>query len=464
MKETSPWWADLQALLQPYWAQLNEMFGDAAPFVVGGAVAVLLVVLVLVFRKRGESAAPDNRKPSEAERDAKLAKLEKEQRKQADRRAKEEEELQKQRQTVKLGKAEEREKELQAELARKQEELRRRQTLTQDLPSVPEAPEPEPEAVPATAPEAEAAPEEPESLLERFRKGIQKTRTQLFDRLTEVVQGRKEIDEDVLDDLEEVLLSADIGPETSQRILDGITEKVEREELKDPEALLSVIQEEIRTILGKHPDAPDPASRKPWVTLMVGVNGVGKTTTIGKLAAQHASAGRKVLLGAGDTFRAAAIEQLGEWSQRSGCDLVAKEAGSDPSAVMYEAVEKAIQEEYDVVICDTAGRLHTKKNLMEELKKMVRVIRKQIPDAPHEVLLVLDATTGQNAIFQAREFREAADLTGLVVTKLDGTAKGGVVIGIVNEFDIPVRYIGIGERIDDLRPFDAEQFAESLLN
>lgn len=323
---------------------------------------------------------------------------------------------------------------------------------------VPAEPEPEP------APEPEVVPEEPGSLLERFRKGVQKTRTQLFGRLNEVVQGHKEIDEEVLDDLEEVLLSADIGPETSQRILDGIIAKVEREELQNPEALLAVIQDEIRSVLSKHPEAPDPTSRKPWVTLMVGVNGVGKTTTIGKLAAQHVSAGRKVLLGAGDTFRAAAIEQLGEWSQRSGCDLVAKEAGSDPSAVLYEAVERAIREQYDVVICDTAGRLHTKKNLMEELKKMVRVIRKQIPDAPHEVLLVLDATTGQNAIFQAREFRAAADITGLVITKLDGTAKGGVVIGIVNEFDIPVRYIGIGERIDDLRPFDAEQFAESLFN
>ena len=457
MEETSPWWADLQTLAQPYWNQLYELFGKATPLVVGGGVALLVVVLVLVFRKRGDAPAPSNRKLSEAERDAKLAELEKEQRKEADRRAKEEEQLQQQRQAAKLAKAEEREKQLQEELARKEEELRSRQTLTQELAATPE---PEPEA----GPQAEPVPEEPESLLDRFRKGVQKTRAQLLDRLNEVVQGRTEIDEDVLDDLEEVLLSADIGPETSQRILDGITEKVEREELKDPEALLAAIQDEIRGILSKNTETPDPASRKPWVTLMVGVNGVGKTTTIGKLAAQHANAGRKVLLGAGDTFRAAAIEQLGEWSQRAGCDLVAKEAGSDPSAVMYEAVEKAIREEYDVVICDTAGRLHTKKNLMEELKKMVRVIRKQIPDAPHEVLLVLDATTGQNAIFQAREFREAADLTGLVITKLDGTAKGGVVIGIVNEFDIPVRYIGIGERIDDLRPFDAKQFAESLLN
>ncbi len=461
MEEISSWWASLQTLAQHYWEQLYTIFGNATPFVVGGVVAVLLVTPVLVFRKRSGPAVSDNRTLSETERDAKLAKLEKEQRKESERRAKEEEQLQKQRQAAKLTKAEEREKALQAELARREEELRSRQTLIQDLATAPEV---EPNAESETEPEVEAAPEAPESLLERFRKSVQKTRTQLFESLNEVVRGSKGIDEDVLDELEEVLLSADIGPETTQRILDGITKKVEREELQDPEALLAVIQDEIRSILSKHSAAPDPTSRKPWVTLMVGVNGVGKTTTIGKLAAQHVSAGRKVLLGAGDTFRAAAIEQLGEWSQRSGCDLVAKDAGSDPSAVMFETVEKAIKEQYDIVICDTAGRLHTKKNLMEELKKMVRVIRKQIPDAPHEVLLVLDATTGQNAIFQARAFREAADLTGLVVTKLDGTAKGGVVIGIVNEFDIPVRYIGIGERLDDLRPFDPEQFAESLLH
>lgn len=198
------------------------------------------------------------------------------------------------------------------------------------------------------------------------------------------------------------------------------------------------------------------------ILLFVGVNGVGKTTTIGKIAAQYRQQGKKVLMGAGDTFRAAAIEQLVEWSRRADCDIIQKESGSDPSAVMYETVQKGIDEDYDVVICDTAGRLHTKKNLMEELKKMVRVIRKLIPDAPHEILLVLDATTGQNAIFQTREFMEATDLTGLIITKLDGTSKGGVVIGIVNEFDIPVRYIGVGEQVEDLRPFDAQQFTESI--
>ncbi|MEC9459756.1 MAG: signal recognition particle-docking protein FtsY, partial [SAR324 cluster bacterium] len=293
-------------------------------------------------------------------------------------------------------------------------------------------------------------------------KGVDKTRTHILDNLSEVVLGKKEIDEDLLDDLEEVLIGSDIGPETTQRILESITEKVERKELTNPEVLQKEIQLEIEKIMSKTYPVPGTSERKPLILLFVGVNGVGKTTTIGKIAAQYRQQGEKVLMGAGDTFRAAAIEQLAEWSMRADCDIVQKDPGSDPSAVMYETVQKGLDEDYDVVICDTAGRLHTKKNLMEELKKMIRVIRKLIPDAPHEVLLVLDATTGQNAIFQTREFLEAANLTGMVVTKLDGTSKGGIVIGIVNEFDIPVRYIGIGEQIEDLRPFDAKQFTESL--
>ena len=276
------------------------------------------------------------------------------------------------------------------------------------------------------------------------------------------ILGKKEIDEDLLDDLEEVLIGSDIGPETTQRILESITEKVERKELTNPQVLQKEIQLEIEKIMSKTYHVLGTSERKPLILLFVGVNGVGKTTTIGKIAAQYRQQGKKVLMGAGDTFRAAAIDQLEEWSKRADCDIVQKDPGSDPSAVMYETVQKGLDEDYDVVICDTAGRLHTKKNLMEELKKMIRVIRKLIPDAPHEVLLVLDATTGQNAIFQTREFLEAADLTGLVITKLDGTSKGGVVIGIVNEFDIPVRYIGIGEQVEDLRPFDAKQFTESL--
>jgi len=282
--------------------------------------------------------------------------------------------------------------------------------------------------------------------------------------LSNALLGKKEIDEEVLESLEEALLGADIGPETTEQILEVVTSRVERQELRDVNALREVIKEEIVRILHKEVPIPTVVDRKPLVLMFVGVNGVGKTTTIGKIAAQYRRDGHRVLMGAGDTFRAAAIEQLTEWSRRAECDIIAKSQGVDPSSVMYEAVEKAVREEYDVVICDTAGRLHTKKNLMEELRKMVRVIRKIIPDAPHEVLLVLDATTGQNAILQAREFREAADLTGIVMTKLDGTAKGGVIIGIVNEFDIPVRYIGVGEGIEDLRPYDAKQFTDSLFS
>jgi fused signal recognition particle receptor len=310
--------------------------------------------------------------------------------------------------------------------------------------------------------EIEESPEKADSFIERLRKGVDKTRTHILDNLSEAVLGKKEIDGDLLDDLEEVLIGSDIGPETTQRILESITEKVERKELTNPEVLQKEIQLEIEKIMSKTYPVPGTSERKPLILLFVGVNGVGKTTTIGKIAAQYRQQGKKVLMGAGDTFRAAAIEQLAEWSMRADCDIVQKDPGSDPSAVMYETVQKGLVEDYDVVICDTAGRLHTKKNLMEELKKMVRVIRKLIPDAPHEVLLVLDATTGQNAIFQTRKFLEAADLTGMVITKLDGTSKGGVVIGIVNEFDMPVRYIGIGEQVEDLRPFDAKQFTESL--
>ena len=310
--------------------------------------------------------------------------------------------------------------------------------------------------------EIEEQSEKEDSLIERLRKGVGKTRIHILNNLSEAVLGKKEIDEDLLDDLEEVLIGSDIGPETTRRILESITEKVERKELTDPEVLQKEIRLEIEKIMSKTYPVLGTSERKPLILLFVGVNGVGKTTTIGKIAAQYRQQGKKVLMGAGDTFRAAAIDQLEEWSRRADCDIVQKDPGSDPSAVMYETVQKGLDEDYDVVICDTAGRLHTKKNLMEELKKMIRVIRKLIPDAPHEVLLVLDSTTGQNAIFQTREFLEVADLTGLVITKLDGTSKGGVVIGIVNEFDIPVRYIGIGEQVEDLRPFDAKQFTESL--
>jgi len=435
---------------------LSELFNDGVliseekmPLILTGfALLILLNFLLVWFLLRKRSLK--NKAPHELsgrDKEQRLAQWEKDRAKELELRIKQEEKLQQEKEAAQIAKAEELEKDLQEQIASMEEERRNQKVLEREI---------EKEA------EIEEPPEKADSFIERLRKGVDKTRTHILDNLSEVVLGKKEIDEDLLDDLEEVLIGSDIGPETTQRILESITEKVERKELTNPEVLQKEIQLEIEKIMSKTYPVPGTSERKPLILLFVGVNGVGKTTTIGKIAAQYRQQGKKVLMGAGDTFRAAAIEQLAEWSMRADCDIVQKDPGSDPSAVMYETVQKGLDEDYDVVICDTAGRLHTKKNLMEELKKMIRVIRKLIPDAPHEVLLVLDATTGQNAIFQTREFLEAANLTGMVITKLDGTSKGGVVIGIVNEFDIPVRYIGIGEQIEDLRPFDAKQFTESL--
>ncbi|MDP6744125.1 MAG: signal recognition particle-docking protein FtsY [SAR324 cluster bacterium] len=435
---------------------LSGLFNDGVliseekmPLILTGfALLILLNFLLVWFLLRKRSLK--NKAPHELsgrDKEQRLAQWEKDRAKELELRIKQEEKLQQEKEAAQIAKAEELEKDLQEQIASMEEERRNQKVLEREI---------EKEA------EIEESPEKADSFIERLRKGVEKTRTHILDNLSEAVLGKKEIDEDLLDDLEEVLIGSDIGPETTQRILESITEKVERKELTNPEVLQKEIQLEIEKIMSKTYPVPGTSERKPLILLFVGVNGVGKTTTIGKIAAQYRQQGKKVLMGAGDTFRAAAIEQLAEWSMRADCDIVQKDPGSDPSAVMYETVQKGLDEDYDVVICDTAGRLHTKKNLMEELKKMIRVIRKLIPDAPHEVLLVLDATTGQNAIFQTREFLEAANLTGMVVTKLDGTSKGGVVIGIVNEFDIPVRYIGIGEQIEDLRPFDAKQFTESL--
>ncbi len=435
---------------------LSRLFNDGVliseekmPLIlVGFSLLIMLTCLFVWFLLRKRSLK--NKAPHELsgrDKEQRLVKREKERAKELELQIKQEEKLQQEKEAAQIVKAEEREKGLQEQIASMEEERRNQQVLEREI---------EKEA------EIEESPEKADSFIERLRTGVDKTRTHILDNLSETVLGKKEIDEDLLDDLEEVLIGSDIGPETTQRILESITEKVERKELTNPEVLQKEIQLEIEKIMSKTYPVPGTSERKPLILLFVGVNGVGKTTTIGKIAAQYRQQGKKVLMGAGDTFRAAAIEQLAEWSMRADCDIVQKDPGSDPSAVMYETVQKGLDEDYDVVICDTAGRLHTKKNLMEELKKMIRVIRKLIPDAPHEVLLVLDATTGQNAIFQTREFLEAADLTGMVITKLDGTSKGGVVIGIVNEFDIPVRYIGIGEQVEDLRPFDAKQFTESL--
>jgi fused signal recognition particle receptor len=423
--------------------------GEKMPLIMAGFTLLIILIWLsgwFLLRKRSlKNKAPHEL--SRRDKEKRLEQLEKERAKELELQIKQEEKLQQEKEAAQIVKAEEREKGFQEQISSMEEERRNQQVLEREIKK---------------ETEIEEQSEKADSLIERLRKGVGKTRTHILNNLSEAVLGKKEIDEDLLDDLEEVLIGSDIGPETTRRILESITEKVERKELTDPEVLQKEIRLEIEKIMSKTYPVLGTSERKPLILLFVGVNGVGKTTTIGKIAAQYRRQGKKVLMGAGDTFRAAAIDQLEEWSRRADCDIVQKDPGSDPSAVMYETVQKGLDEDYDVVICDTAGRLHTKKNLMEELKKMIRVIRKLIPDAPHEVLLVLDSTTGQNAIFQTREFLEVADLTGLVITKLDGTSKGGVVIGIVNEFDIPVRYIGIGEQVDDLRPFDAKQFTESL--
>jgi fused signal recognition particle receptor len=295
--------------------------------------------------------------------------------------------------------------------------------------------------------------------------GLEKTRGGFMARLNALFGGGKAVDESVLAELEEVLFTADIGVKTATRLLESAREKVRRKELSDAGRLRAALREEITRILEtaavKGGDGRIGAER-PWVIMVVGVNGSGKTTTVGKLGAKLKGAGHAVLLGAGDTFRAAAGEQLEIWAERVGAPIVRGKEGSDPASVCFEAVQRGAQEKADVVLCDTAGRLHTKTPLMEELKKVKRVIAKAAAGAPHEVLLVLDATNGQNAIAQARQFHEALGVTGIALTKLDGTAKGGVVIGICDELGLPVRYVGVGEKVQDLRPFEPAEFVEAL--
>ena len=304
---------------------------------------------------------------------------------------------------------------------------------------------------------------EPEpSLLEKLKSGVQKTRAGLVNALEDALQGRKEIDAELLDELESTLISADIGVRTTEEILERIRQRVERHQLGDAGELKGMIREHLLEILAASERAPAHVSEPPAVILMVGVNGSGKTTTIGKLAQRFRNEHRSVLLCAADTFRAAAIEQLEVWAERSGAQLVRQGPGSDPSAVVFDAVQAAKARKVDCVIVDTAGRLQTKEHLMAELHKMTRTARKVIPDAPHEVLLVLDSTTGQNGLEQARKFTESSGVTGIVLTKLDGTAKGGIVVAIARELNLPIRYVGIGEKVDDLLPFDSEKFIESL--
>jgi fused signal recognition particle receptor len=295
--------------------------------------------------------------------------------------------------------------------------------------------------------------------------GLERTRGGFVARLGALWGGARPVDDAVLAELEEVLFTADIGVRTATRLLEAAREKVRRKELSDAGRLRGVLREEITRILGLEGAGSGPApvgADRPWVVLVVGVNGSGKTTSVGKLAAKHRAAGLSVLLGAGDTFRAAAGEQLEVWAGRVDVPVVRGKEGSDPASVCFEAVQRGVHDHVDVVLCDTAGRLHTKVPLMEELKKVKRVVAKAAPGAPHEVLLVLDATNGQNAIAQARQFNEALGVTGLLLTKLDGTAKGGVVIGICDELRIPVRYVGVGEKVADLRAFSPQEFVEAL--
>lgn len=304
-----------------------------------------------------------------------------------------------------------------------------------------------------------------------FDKGVAKTKRSFFERLTRVVVGKSKVDDDLLDNIEEALIASDMGVDTTLKIVDALQDRVERDRYVSLDELVAMLRDEIATLLDVRDDAapikdvlPFDFSKKPYVILVVGVNGVGKTTTIGKLASRLKSEGKKVILGAADTFRAAAVDQLTVWAERAGVDIVKQGMGADPASVAYDTVRSAVAKDADVVLIDTAGRLHNRVDLMNELTKIRNVMRKVIPDAPHDVLLVLDGSTGQNAFQQAKEFSRATDVTSIAITKLDGSAKGGVVIGIADQFRIPVKFIGIGEGVDDLKVFDRKEFVNSLFS
>lgn len=299
----------------------------------------------------------------------------------------------------------------------------------------------------------------------RLKTGLTKTRKGFLKSLDGIFAGKKELDEQVLSRLEEVLLRADIGVQTSYELLEQVTERVKRREIDDPAKVIKHIRDMVRQSL-EHVESPLRVGygTEPFVVMVIGVNGSGKTTTIAKIAARHKAANRKVMLVAGDTFRAAAVEQLQIWGDRIGCDVVKGKPQADPSSIVFEAMDRAIKDDFELVLVDTAGRLHTRIPLMEELKKVRRTLGKRIPSAPHETLLVIDSSMGQNAILQARTFNEAIPVTGIAMTKLDGTSKGGVIVGISKELKIPIRFVGIGEKMDDLRDFNARQFAEAMLS
>ena len=350
----------------------------------------------------------------------------------------------------------------------------------------PKQPEPQPSIEPATqvtepvktvekisTPPIEASKKVTEakkpSFFTRLKQGLSKTRQNFTDSLASLVLGRKEIDDDLLDDLEMILLTADVGIDATDKIIKNLTVQVSRKALKDPEALISALKSQLEDILTP---VAQPLqieqhlanNEGPFVLLMVGINGVGKTTTIGKLAKKFQSEGKSVMLAAGDTFRAAAVEQLQTWGERNNVPVVAQKTGADSAAVLFDAIQSAKAKKIDVLIADTAGRLHTQSNLMEELKKVTRVMAKVDSTAPHEVMLVIDAGTGQNALNQAKQFKEAVNVSGITLTKLDGTAKGGIVFALAEQSQIPIRFIGVGESIDDLRPFDSKAFTKALFD
>jgi fused signal recognition particle receptor len=305
---------------------------------------------------------------------------------------------------------------------------------------------------------------------ESLEQGLQKTREGFLSKITKAIAGKSTVDTEVLDNLEDALVSADVGIETTVKIIEQIEARVAKDKYLNTSELNKILKEEVQNILVAAPQDTSyenyelPAGHKPHVILVVGVNGVGKTTTIGKLAHNFSKAGKSVLLGAADTFRAAAVDQLTIWSERTGVDIVKKEMGSDPASVAFDTIKSGVAKNMDVIIIDTAGRLHNKIHLMDELSKIKKVIQKVIPDAPHEVMLVLDGSTGQNALEQAKHFTAATDVTALTITKLDGTAKGGVVLAIASQFKIPVKFIGVGEKAEDLLVFDKQLFVEGLFN
>jgi fused signal recognition particle receptor len=313
------------------------------------------------------------------------------------------------------------------------------------------------------APEQASSSEEQQGLFARLKSRLSKTRHNLTDGLANLVLGKKSIDDDLLEELETLLLMADVGVDATSRIISDLTNRVRRKELSDPEALSRILKEHLQQILEPcETPVVQAAEGKPQVILMVGINGAGKTTTIGKLAKRLQEEGQSVMLAAGDTFRAAAVEQLQTWGERNQIPVIAQHTGADSASVIFDALQAATSRNIDVLIADTAGRLHTKSNLMEELAKIARVMKKIDPEAPHEVMLVVDATTGQNALNQAQQFNQTVGLTGITLTKLDGTAKGGIVFAIAEKLKVPIRFIGVGEAIEDLRHFEAQEFVDAL--